>query len=205
MLISETTSKSIISDFESKEAAEGRPCTVARVMDLLSADWLDQEKRDWLAGQLVDKDYERAQVALDHASTAELYAWAVCYDWPDCYLLSGSYDPRITKLLKDLESSECWFVIDEQDFSGQDAQAVCFGDDLQAADRYLKEEPEINRVRELLTKDELLSDYTKPAESYGREEEAVEDGYLWDDESEFWISVNVKDYDSLEFRLKNER
>lgn len=43
----------VISKFEQKEAAAGRPCIVARVRDFLQADWLDQDDRDWLAGVLV--------------------------------------------------------------------------------------------------------------------------------------------------------
>lgn len=191
MMISENTIKDIAIGFEQKEAAEGRPCIVARVKDFLSAEWLDQEKRDWLAGVLVGKDYEKAQVALDHATTAELYAWAVCYDWPDCYLLSGACDPRLTRLLDALAKSEGWFVLDEQDFSGQDAQAVYFGQDLAAADHYLKGEPQTGRVRELLDKDEFVHDYTQPASAYDTEGQAAADGFSWDDESELWISISV--------------
>lgn len=195
MWISETTIKDIVSGFEQTEAAEGRPCIVARVKDFLSAEWLDQEKRDWLAGVLVGKDYEKAQVALDHASTAELYAWAVCYDWPDCFLLSGACDPRLTRLLGHLAKSEGWFVLDEQDFSGQDAQAVYFGQDLAAADRYLKGEPQTGRVRELLDKDEFVHDYTQPASAYDTDDLAAQDNYCWDDENELWISISVAERD----------
>lgn len=96
----------VISKFEQKEAAAGRPCIVARVRDFLQADWLDQDDRDWLAGVLVSKDYHTAKQALEGAPAVELLAWAVCYDWPDCYLLADSYDPRLTRLYKDLEDVE---------------------------------------------------------------------------------------------------
>lgn len=96
------TKEEVISEFESKEAAAGRSCMVARVKDFLSADWLDQDDRDWLAGVLVSKDYHTARQALEGAPAVELLAWAVCYDWPDCYLLADSYDPHIVKLYADI-------------------------------------------------------------------------------------------------------
>ena len=100
------TQDEIVERFEHTEAADGRPCMVARVKDFLTAEWLDQEGRDWLAGVLIGKDYQTAKQALEGAPVVDLDAWAIVYDWPDCYLLSDSYDPRITRLLKDLEDNK---------------------------------------------------------------------------------------------------
>lgn len=96
------TKDEVIERFEKEEADEGRPCMVARVRDFLTADWLDQESRDWLAGVLVGKGYHTARQALDCEPVVNLLEWAIMYDWPDCYLLTDSYDPRIKRLYVDV-------------------------------------------------------------------------------------------------------
>ena len=93
----------IIEQFERKEAAAGRPCMVCKVEDLLAAEWLDEEERDILAGSLIGRDCHSAVDALQTAPPKDLAAWAVLYDWPDCYLLSDSYDRQITELYKKLK------------------------------------------------------------------------------------------------------
>lgn len=100
------TEEKIIEKFEHKEAEAGRPCIVSRVEDFLGADWLSQEERDLLAGELADKDFHSALDALQQAPEEDLKAWAVLYDWPDCVLLSDSYDREITKLYNDLRNLE---------------------------------------------------------------------------------------------------
>ena len=93
----------VIEEFESKEAAGGRPCIVCKVEDLLAADWLDEEERDLLAGELVGKEFHSAVDALQTAPVEDLAAWAVLYDWPECFLLSDSYDRKIVDLYEELK------------------------------------------------------------------------------------------------------
>lgn len=194
MIISTVTTEGIINNFENEEAANGRPCIVARVRDFLQADWLAQDDRDWLAGVLVSKDYHTAAVALDHASAKDLYNWAVVYDWPECSLLGDSYDPRLVYLLDDLECAEGWFVIDGPNTGDlTDTVALYFGGDLDMAIDYLRTDEHNFRVRKLLSKDGFLHQWTKPAEAYGREKEANEDGFSWCDELGRWCLVGIDD------------
>ena len=93
----------LIEQFEREEAAAGRPCMVCKVEDFLEADWLDGEERDLLAGELMGKDYHSASDALQTASEEDLAAFAVLYDWPECFLLSDSYDRRIVELYEELK------------------------------------------------------------------------------------------------------
>lgn len=96
----------IIERFENEEAAAGRPCVVGRTEEFLSADWLSQEERDLLAGELVGKNVYSALDALQQAPEEDLKAWAVLYDWPECFLLSDGYDQQVTSLYKELKDIE---------------------------------------------------------------------------------------------------
>ena len=43
-----------------------------------------------------------------------------------------------------------------------------------------------------MTEDQFLADWSKPAEAYASEEDASQDGYVWDDELERWLEIPVK-------------
>ncbi|AZA16419.1 MAG: hypothetical protein DF199_03675 [Lactobacillus delbrueckii subsp. lactis] len=50
------------------------------------------------------------------------------------------------------------------------------------------------RERELLTEKEFWATWSKPAEAYASEEDASQDGYVWDDGYERWLEIPVDDW-----------
>lgn len=42
-----------------------------------------------------------------------------------------------------------------------------------------------------ITEDQFLADYSKPAEYYQTETEALEDNYVWDDYLSVWLNINI--------------
>lgn len=48
---------------------------------------------------------------------------------------------------------------------------------------------------ESITEDQLLADYSKPAEDYQTEAEALEDDYVWDDYLSVWLSINILSFE----------
>lgn len=97
---------------------------------------------------------------------------------------------RLTKLR---EGVNCYYVVNTAD-DGSDAFAVKFGN-LKDAENYLNTEENNFRDRELLTENEFLADWSKPAEVYGSEEEAAEDNCVWDDGYERWLEIPVDDWE----------
>lgn len=71
------------------------------------------------------------------------------------------------------------------------AYAVKF-DDKTEAEKYLHTEQYNFRERTLLTEGQFLADWSKPAEAYGGEEDASQDGYVWDDDFERWLEIPIK-------------
>ena len=86
-----------------------------------------------------------------------------------------------------------YFVVNTAD-DGSDAFAVKFNS-LEGAEKYLNTEENSFRERELLTDQEFLADWSKPAEAYGSEEEAAEDDCVWDDDYEWWLEIPVDDWE----------
>ena len=87
------------------------------------------------------------------------------------------------------EGVNCYYVVNTAD-DGSDAFAVKFGN-LKDAEKYLNTEENNFRERELLTENEFLVTWTKPAKAYISEEEASEDGYVWDDDYQRWFEIDI--------------
>ena len=94
---------------------------------------------------------------------------------------------RLTKLR---EGVDCYYVVNTAD-DGMDAFAVKF-DGLEDAEKYLNTEENNFRERELLTEKEFLATWSKPADDYASEEDASQDGYVWDDDFERWLEIPIK-------------
>lgn len=93
---------------------------------------------------------------------------------------------RLTKLR---EGVDHYIVVNAPDDGGiHDTFAVRF-DTLEDAEKYRDTEESNFRERELLTENEFLTEWTKPAEAYSSEEEAAEDGYVWFDEYGRWLEI----------------
>lgn len=93
---------------------------------------------------------------------------------------------RLTKLR---EGVDHYIVVNAPDDGGiHDTFAVRF-DSLEDAEKYRDTEESNFRERELLTENEFLAEWTKPAEAYSSEEEAAEDGYVWFDEYGRWLEI----------------
>lgn len=99
---------------------------------------------------------------------------------------------RLTKLR---EGVGHYIVVDSPD-DGElhDTHALRF-DNLKEAKEFLHTEECNFRERELLTENEFLATWTKPADAYSSEEEAAEDGCVWDDSYGRWLEISVKDLD----------
>lgn len=93
---------------------------------------------------------------------------------------------RLTKLR---EGVSHYVVVNSPDGGDlHDTFAVRF-DSLEDAAKY-RDTPENDfRDRELLTENEFLAEWTKPAEAYSSKEEAAEDGYVWYDEYGRWLGI----------------
>lgn len=99
---------------------------------------------------------------------------------------------RLTKLR---EGIDCYYVVNSpEDGDLRDTFAVKF-DSLEEAKKYLSTEENNFRERELLTDQEFLVDWSKPAEDYVSEEEAGLDDYVWDDSYERWLEIPVSNFD----------
>ena len=83
-----------------------------------------------------------------------------------------------------------YYVINTAD-NGSDAFAVEF-DSLEDAEKYLHTEQYNFHERTLLTEGQFLADWSKPADAYASEEDASQDGYVWDDKFERWLEIPVK-------------
>lgn len=95
-------------------------------------------------------------------------------------------------LTKLREGIDCYYVVNSPDDGDlHDTFAVKF-DSLEEAEKYLNTEENNFRERELLTDQEFLADWSKPAEAYVIEEEAIQDGFVWDDGFERWLEIPVK-------------
>lgn len=95
-------------------------------------------------------------------------------------------------LTKLREGIDCYYVVNSpEDGDLRDTFAVKF-DSLEEAKKYLNTEENNFRERELLTDQEFLVDWSKPAEDYVSEEEAIQDGFVWDDGFERWLEIPVK-------------
>ena len=89
-----------------------------------------------------------------------------------------------------LEEETTYYVVDTKD-DGSDTYAVKF-DDKTEAEEYLHTEQRDFRERTLLTESQFLADWSKPADAYASEEDASQDGYVWDDGFERWLEIPVK-------------
>ena len=99
---------------------------------------------------------------------------------------------RLTKLR---EGVNCYYVVNSPDDGDlHDTFAVKF-DSLEDAEKYLNTEENNFRERELLTDKEFLVDWSKLAEAYASEEDASQDGYVWDDGFERWLEIPVDDWE----------
>ena len=85
-----------------------------------------------------------------------------------------------------------YYVVNTAD-DGSDAFAVKF-DSLEDAKKYLNAEENNFRERELLTENEFLAEWSKLADAYDSEEDASQDGYVWDDGFERWLEIPVDDW-----------
>lgn len=95
-------------------------------------------------------------------------------------------------LTKLREGIDCYYVVDfPYDGDLRDTFAVKF-DSLEEAEKYLNTEENNFRERELLTENEFLEEWTKPADAYSSEEEAAVDDCVWDDSYERWLEIPVK-------------
>ena len=83
-----------------------------------------------------------------------------------------------------------YYVVSAAD-DGNDAYAVKFGGKAEA-EEYLQTEQCNFRERTLLTESQFLVDWSKPADAYVSEEDASQDGYVWDDKFERWLEIPVK-------------
>lgn len=83
-----------------------------------------------------------------------------------------------------------YYVVNTAD-DGSDAYAVKF-DDKAEAEKYLHTEQYDFRERQLMTEDKFWDEYSKPADAYASEEDASQDGYVWDDKFERWLEIPVK-------------
>lgn len=91
------------------------------------------------------------------------------------------------------EENTTFYVVNTAD-DGSDAYAVKFGDKAEA-EKYLHTEQYNFRERELLTENEFLAEWAKPADAYSSEEEAAEDDCVWDDGYERWLEIPVDDWE----------
>lgn len=74
-----------------------------------------------------------------------------------------------------------------------DTFAYRFGN-LKDAEEY-RDTPENNfRDRELLTENEFLAEWSKPADTYSSEEEAAEDDCFWYESYGLWLETSVRDF-----------
>lgn len=83
-----------------------------------------------------------------------------------------------------------YYVVNTAD-DGSDAYAAKFGDKAEA-EEYLHTEQNNFRERQLMTEGQFLAEWSKPAEAYASEEDASQDGYVWDDGFERWMEIPVK-------------
>ena len=86
-----------------------------------------------------------------------------------------------------------YYVVNTADY-GSDAFAVKFNDKAEA-EKYLHTEQYDFRERQLMAEDQFLAEWSKPADAYDSEEEAFEDGYVWDDGYGRWLEISVNDLD----------
>ena len=99
---------------------------------------------------------------------------------------------RLTKLR---EGINCYYVVNSP-FDGdlRDTFALRF-DNLEDAKKYRDTQENNFRERELLTENEFLAIWTKPADAYISEEEAADDDCVWDDSYERWLEIPVDDWE----------
>lgn len=98
----------------------------------------------------------------------------------------------MTKLTKE---NTTYYVVDSPDDGKlHDTHALRF-DDLKEAKEFLYTEECDFRERQLMAEDQFLAEWSKPAEAYENEEEAAEDGYVWDDQLGRWLEIPVNDWD----------
>ena len=98
---------------------------------------------------------------------------------------------RLTKLR---EGVNHYVVVNSPDDGDlHDTFALRF-DNLEDAEEY-RDTPENNfRDRELLTENEFLAEWSKPADTYSSEEEAAEDDCFWYESYGLWLEISVRDF-----------
>lgn len=94
----------------------------------------------------------------------------------------------MTKLTKE---NITYYVVNSDEVGDKDVFAVKF-DDKAEAEEYLHTEQCDFRERTLLTESQFLATWSKPAEDYASEEDANQDGYVWDDGFERWLEIPIK-------------
>lgn len=144
---------------------------------------------------------------ISHRWAGELLAAKVWIEVSDgsLHVEAGSKDQRteVGKVVQDYldkiqaeseeentEENTAYYVVDTKD-DGSDAYAVKF-DSKEEAEEYLHTEQCDFRERTLLTNDQFLADWSKPVEAYASEEDASQDGYVWDDGFERWMEIPIK-------------
>ncbi len=89
-----------------------------------------------------------------------------------------------------LEEETTYYVVNTA-ASSADAYAVKFNDTAEA-EKYLHMEQYDFRERQLMTEGQFLEEWSKPADAYAGEEDASQDGYVWDDGLEKWLEIPIK-------------
>lgn len=97
----------------------------------------------------------------------------------------------MTKLTKE---NITYYVVNSDEVGDKDVFAVKFNDKAEA-EEYLHTEQCDFRERQLMAEDQFLAEWSKPAEAYGSEEEAAEDGCVWNDQLGRWLEIPVSDFD----------
>lgn len=89
-----------------------------------------------------------------------------------------------------LEEETTYYVVNTAADSA-DAYAAKF-DDKAEAEEYLHTEQYDFRERQLMTEGQFLEEWSKPADAYASEEDASQDGCVWDDGFERWLEIPIK-------------
>lgn len=92
--------------------------------------------------------------------------------------------------MEKLEEETTYNVVDTKD-DGSDAYAIKFDSKVES-EEWLHTEQCDFRERTLLTESQFLANWSKPADAYASEEDAGQDGYVWDDGFERWLEIPVK-------------
>lgn len=102
---------------------------------------------------------------------------------------------RLTKLREGVDYYIVLVMPDNDDL--HNAYAVRFNN-LEDAEEFLLAEDREFRNKELLTENEFLLEWSKPADTYNSEEEAAEDDCFWCDSYERWFEIPLNEFNELD-------